>query len=284
MVVKPSTHSFWSTLVGKRATVYATGPGEIQGSTDLSVMIDGLPHQGVNAHRFEPVVEETVDLTAGMTIQQRAAALKGQVVTITQHSVFSSTNCALDDMDESGLVLMGGRLKIAWADVKAIEPMGAIPGAPPTKEQKAAAKEAAKAAKLAAKEAEKAAAKIAPTSPPVLFAAQEAAKAEQQSLPGTEAIAAINPATALYHAIEAISVALNGGKVTRKVLEGVLPLLQMAQTHQANLEVGNYVGAATPTGAPKPPLFSQPEALNALEAAKQAFDKAHDMVVKAWVF
>ncbi len=306
VVVKPSTHSFWSTLVGKRATVYATGPGEIQGSTDLSVMIDGLPHQGVNAHRFEPEVvdvakfesgvpeevakfaasQQYVTLLASMTIQQRAAVFKGQVVTITQHSVFSSTNCMLDDMDDNGLVLMGGRLKIAWADVKAIEPMGAIPGAPPTKEEKAAAKEAAKAAKLAAKEAEKAT-KDATTTPPVLFAAQEAAKAGQQSVPGTEAIIATNPATALYHAIEAISVALNGGKVTRKVLEGVLPLLQSAQQYQdAVIETrdADVTGAEAAGRAKAPPLFTQPEALNALEAAKQAFDKAHDMVVKAWVF
>ncbi len=219
--VKASTHPFWSTLVGKIATVTNSAPGELPGSTYVAFVMDGVPYPEANVHRFEPLAAAPVPVVdvsnVPMTQEQRAFVLKGQIVSIVLHSTLSQYNCVLDDVTAEGIVYLGGR-KALWSDVKSLDAMteAAIPGAPPTKEQKAAAREAAKVEKAAAKEAAKA--------------------AGQQAVPGTEAVPSIEPGNALDAALEAVQAVLNGGKVTRKALEGILPLLQAAKVHQDNLE------------------------------------------------
>ena len=265
LIVKTTTDSFWGRYSGKRAYVNASSPGDLPGSTIFAVTIDELPFPEVNAHRFEGLAQglvqgpvqspvgpglvsaplgpvpgiPTIDIT-NMPVQQRAAALKGQLVTVRLHSTESVFNCLLEDVTASGLVFLAGQMTPSWEDVKAVEPMGKIPGAKPTKEEKAALKEQAK--------VEKAAAKL-------------AAAPAQQAVPGAEAVPSIEPANALQSAIEAVSAALNGGKVTRKVLEGVLPLLQAAKAYQdaivdtrdADVSGAEAVGRTSLTVSLQPP-------------------------------
>jgi hypothetical protein len=95
----------------------------------------------------------------------------------------------------------------------------------------------------------------------------------QQTLPGTvPPTPAVQPAPVtsadpLQLAIETIQTALNGGKVTRKVLEGVLPLLQKAQSTPALITV-----TAT-TGEQAPPLFGLADVMAKLKQLEAAIER-----------
>ncbi len=303
LVIAATDHPKWSLQAGKTAIVLTSAPGDAPGAVLFTIEIDGLVYPDVNANRFVPPavvapvppappastgIPESVakfaadqqyrTILAEMTTQQRAAVLKGQVVTVTVLSTLSAINCMLENVTEQGIIILGGKLT-PWADIKSIEPMGAIPGAPPTPEQKAAAKAAAKAEKAAAKVA----AKNLNAVTTLDGAASDGRNVQPAQLTDAELTKAmIPPATAIAQALDAINVALTGGKVTRKVLEAIVPLLTVAQQYQNELAAG---APAAPTGAPKPPpLFTPEEILTALEGAKQAADKAYDMAVKALVF
>lgn len=263
LTVKPTTHTYWSKYVGKQATVAGTEPGDIEGSTNIHVVIEEHPHPAVNAHRFE------------LATIRPEVALVGQVVVLTLKSTFSAYNCVLEGANADGVTYLNGR-KAPWSDVKSLVIMGEgqIPGAPPTPEQKAAAKAAAKAEKAAAKEAAKAATPAAPSA--------DAAAPAQQAVPGTESVPTIEPGQALQNAIEAVQAALDGGKVTRKVLEGVAPLLAAAKTYQDWLASG--VSAAPQTTPKLPPLFKPSEIGLVVEQAKALVTKASNMLAQVIEF
>lgn len=285
VLVRQSDHKFWGPLAGKLATIFGISPGD-NDTIMLTVEIDGGPYPDVLSSRFEPVVAGVVGAAASqayttalesMSIPQRAQALIGKHVGVVLHSTSALTNCVLEAADETGITILGGKVK-PWADVKSLDPMGAIPGAKPSKEEKAAAKAAEKAQKVADKEAAKAAEK----------ATKEAAK--QQSLAGTVPAPSVSPAGSLDAATQAIQAVLDGGKVTRKVLEGVLPLLQAARQHQTNLETqGELTAISGPAGAPAappkaPPLFKPSEIGAVVEQAQALIAKASDMLGKVIEF
>jgi hypothetical protein len=269
VLVRQSEHKFWGPLAGKLATITGIAPGEPEGSVMLTVTIEGHPYPDVMASRFEPsspaVAEE------GDPSLARAKALIGKHVGVVLHSTSALTNCILEAVDATGITILGGKHKL-WSDVKSLDPMGQIPGAQPSKEAKAAAREEAKEQKQAAKDAEKAA----------KAAAKEAAKAgTQTALAGTNPPPQVNPAGALDSALEAVQAVLTGGKVTRKALEGILPLLQSAKQHQTNLESsGGQI-----SGPPKaPPLFKPSEIGKVVDEAKALVSRASDMLAKVIEF
>jgi PD-(D/E)XK nuclease superfamily len=90
---------------------------------------------------------------------------------------------------------------------------------------------------------------------------KEAVKAEALQT----AVAAIDPAKALDQALEAVQAALNGGKVTKKVLEGILPLLVAAKGFQAT--------GGTPPGPNMAALVSQEDVAKIVTGANDAFRK-----------
>ncbi len=243
LTVKPTEHPFWKPLVGKQAKVTGSAPGEIAGSTDLHVIIDDLPYPAANAHRFQPTVVSAAVLPTALP--DRAKALQGKVVSIRLKTTESPFNCVLEVVSPTGISILSGQVTSSWEEIESIEPLttAAIPGAKPTAEEKAAAKEQAKAEKEAAKATEKAAKEAAKV-------AEKAAKdaAAQTALAGTVPPPTVSIAGSLSAALEAVQAALTGGKVTKKVLEGVLPLLQSALQHQTNLESG---APAAPVAAPQ---------------------------------
>lgn len=90
---------------------------------------------------------------------------------------------------------------------------------------------------------------------------KEAVKAEALQT----AVAAIDPAKALDQALEAVQAALSGGKVTKKVLEGILPLLVAAKGFQAT--------GGTPPGQSMAALVSQEDVAKIVTGANDAFRK-----------
>lgn len=292
--------AYWSKLAGKEALVDdAPMPGDSAGSLVVTVYIDGQPYPDVNCWRFEPASAWEAPAAIGPTtvipaalpddLRQRAAALKGAIVEIRLTSTGSPFNVQLEDVDANGIVFLSGQMRPTWDQIRSIELHRKPPGAPPTKEEKAAAKAEAKAQKQAEKEATKAAEKAsaaAPTAPGPTIG--------QATVPGTDPKPGVAPAGALDAALNAIQAALNGGKVTRKVLEGVVPLLQQAKEHQATLAAfmqaggtatpaGSYV--ATPPPAPRtPPLFKPSEIGKVVDDAKELIAKASDMLAKVIEF
>lgn len=93
---------------------------------------------------------------------------------------------------------------------------------------------------------------------------KEAVKAEALQT----AVAAIDPSKALEQALEAVQAALNGGKVTKKVVEGILPLLVAAKAFQAGA-----VSGGTPQDSTMAALVSQEDVGKIVTAANDAFRK-----------
>ncbi len=242
LTVAATEHHRWKQYAGKPAIVKDMGPGDTADSIYVSVLIDDLPQPDVNLWRFDapapmhapgtittPVagtpIPSYASILATKTIPERAAALVGRVVSITLLATASPYNCILDAADANGITFANKTKTAVWAEIADLKLFdeSMVPGRPPTKEEKAAAKEAAKAEKAAAKEAEKA----------------KTDAAESTNL--------VDPGDALEAVISAIKGALDGGKVTRKVLEGVAPLLEIALQYQTVLEMG--AGGTVGTGA-----------------------------------
>jgi hypothetical protein len=252
LTVKATEHPFWKPLVGKQAKVTGSAPGEIAGSTDLHVIIDDLPYPAANAHRFQPTEIAQIaasqmyaTILANASTPDRAKMLQGKLVSVKLKTTKSPFNCVLEGVNPGGISLLSGQVTATWDEVESIDLLtnAAIPGAKPTPEEKAAAKEQAKAEKEAVKATEKAAKEAAK-------AAEKAAKgaAAQTALAGTVPPPTVSIAGSLSAALEAVQAAITGGRITRRVLEGVLPLLQSALQHQTNLESG---APAAPVAVPQ---------------------------------
>jgi hypothetical protein len=175
--VLPSANAFFQNLAGKQGKVIEVGPGE-GGLLYVDVMLaDGTALSDVVSGRFKLVAQPLTGTPEQRAMQQfvsQVSLLKGKQVQVERHSGGDPVRCILEGVTDEGLEALGGKLKVAWADVKGIGqvPADALPpGAPapkPTAEEKAAAKAAkdaekaaAKAAEKAQKDAEKAAAKAA---------------------------------------------------------------------------------------------------------------------------
>jgi hypothetical protein len=194
--VIPNEHSFWAQHSGKTAIVHDVTLGD-NDTRMFAIEIEGGPYPDVDSRRLRPKAVEQRPVTAADQLAP-FKALIGQAVVVAFKSTLSSLNAVLEAVDEEGITLI--KKKYLWDDISAFNQMQPtdVPGS----------KEAIKAAKIAIK---------------ATAAATAAASAP-----------AINPTTALDQAIEAITTTLNGGKVTKKVLEGVLPLLQAAKANQAH--------------------------------------------------
>lgn len=263
LVVKQNDHSFWGPLSGKQATVLIVSAGE-QGPI-LSVDIDGVEYNDVAAGRFELVTVQAVAVTPEQ-YQAGISALVGQLVALKLSSG-QSFNCVLEAADAAGITALGDKLKVAWADVVSCSPMSVadVPGMPVaklkrlTRKQQAAAAEALAGTSTAT--APTAGAPAAPPAPPAAPAAPPAPPA------GTQPVA---PGMALTMALDMVNAALTGGKVTRKVLEGLKPLLETALVNQKD-ELAESMTAV-------PPLFSKSEIMERLGAASAALNQAASML------
>lgn len=249
--VLPTDHKFWSKMVGQTGVVVDITVGE-GGQTNLLVQIEDQEFT-VALGRFEPVVEPSVVTTSThaadpvsipapsgptaplTTVQPEQASVTipagvpgtempnempqgmtpallahftkmvGKIVRALPHTGSPVTGI-LEAADMQGITMISGQIKYAWDQIKElIQWDGAIPGAVPaklSKEEKAAAK-AARAA--------------------------EDAKTEQEAAAKARAV---NLPMALGQALDAMRLALSPeGKVTRKVLEGILPLLEQAMEY-----------------------------------------------------
>jgi PD-(D/E)XK nuclease superfamily len=191
--VIPSEHSFWAQHSGKTALLRDATMGD-NNTIMLTVEIEGAPYPEVDSRRFRLKAIEHQAVVAEpdpyVAALDQYRALIGKAVTVCFQSTLSSLNAELQAVDEEGITLIGK--KYPWSDITAFNAMTPtdVPGS----------KEALKAAKAAIKASAAAA-----------------------------TTAAIDPGTALDKAIDMIQVALNGGKVTKKVLEGALPYLQAAK-------------------------------------------------------
>jgi hypothetical protein len=239
-------HSFWGPLKGKLATVANVTHGELPGTFVYHVSIEGADYPDVDARRFEPVPAAAPALDPTWRVDQRAWALRGQVAAVKHLRAGAdkpnSYNGVLEEVDASGITMMGGQVKLPWSEVVSVDPLTeqSIPG---IELPKGAGKkldtlqvDTAKAIVKRAKEADK--------------AAKEAAKAAAGGTPAAPAAPAADPATPahvlqaqatptgaehLSASIDTVKAALAAGKVTKKVLEGILPALISAQEYQTHL-------------------------------------------------
>jgi hypothetical protein len=233
---------FWHKLAGKEAIFRDASPGD-NGTVFYHVEIEGGMYNDADSRRFELAsgagasVPGAAPSAAPTDPVAAAAAMVGQVVAIACRNG-QKYNVQLNAADAAGITILGDK-RIAWEQVTALQLMtpALVPGS----------KEAAKADKAAAK----------------AMTATPAALAVSPSTP--------NPATALAEAHQAVSAALNGGKVTRKVLEGVLPLLISAQQYQVTLEARAPAAPATP---------DIQEADGVVQRAREAFGEVHKLVLK----
>lgn len=245
--VSATDHPFWSKLKGKLAKVIApAGPGERPGSVLYTVEIDGGPYPDVDAMRFEPV---PVALPPGQ-VSALAQSIVGLCMTLVGQDVsvkfkvdgsdnVTTVNAKLESaFQQGGIVLLNGALKIDYDKIESIQPLveAGIPGiklpkgngkvlemldSDTAKAQVKRTKEQAKAAK----------------------AAGEAADTNQGLADLTQGKAGASTSQSLDTAIDLIVATLNGGKVTRKVLETLAPLLAGAKEYQVSLEAASLTGA-----------------------------------------
>lgn len=190
LLVAPNTgHNFWEPLSGKQARVCDVTMGD-GGTLMFAVEIEGGPYPDVDSRRFlEPVAVAGGKEPELVIPWEEYKAYVGTPISMHFNNGIAALNGVLEAVSAEGMTLLGKLY--TWVSFAGWSPLkpDQIPGS----------KEQTKAAKVAEK--------------------QQAKDA---------AVAAINPATALDQAIEACTVAING-KVTKKVLEGILPLLQAAK-------------------------------------------------------
>lgn len=172
----------------------------------LSPIIQGPPTQPATAPGAE------LSNTAGtMTpeLLKHFTGMVGKTVRVKPHKggQFSGV---LEAADATGVTMMSGQVKLAWVDIlEVIQWDGVIPGAKPIKltaDEKKAAKEAR------ALEDEQA-------------AREQEAKDRAANLP-----------QALGQALAIVKTTLESGKVSKKVLEGLLPLLEQATEYDQYLQ------------------------------------------------
>lgn len=234
--VAATDHPFWSKLKGKLATVAFATPGEQPNQILYTVEIDAHPYPDVSSTRFELVpVSLPVAHEPEQTLSSRCMGLVGREVSVRfkvdgKDSV-TTVNARLDSADLlNGITLLNGSLAIKYENVVSIELMteAAIPGVKlpkgPGKVLENLDKDTAKAqdklAKVQAKAAKESIAETVaadPVAPPMMLGAH------------------------LDTAIDLIAATLNGGKVTRKVLETIAPLLDKAKEYQMGLEAAAFV-------------------------------------------
>jgi len=252
--VAATDHPFWAKLKGKLAKVGDMAPGEHPGSTLYTVEIDGHPYPDVDSKRFEPV---PVSLPAPTVVID--PVLKSSMALIAFCGRLVGKNCSIEFKDaggyenrinakvekacideNDGISVFGGTLKVLYSNIITIRELteGDIPGVTLPKgpgkvlgnldaDTQKAHDKIAKAQEKAAKKEAKANKSLGavPTAP-----ATVAAEIRALVPASTEQASALDTASDVVHAT------LNGGKVTRKVLEALVPLLANAKAHQADRE------------------------------------------------
>ena len=208
LVVAPSEHKFWKPLAGKEATITEITEGDTPGSVLLCVEIEGLPYDnGILPSRF---------LLPPNSIQAFVSANAGKTVHLVLDGGALMVNTPIEAVYNDGLTILAGTRKVAWADIQTIELFDE------TKHVPIGAKAEAKAAEKEAKAQEKAAAKE----------AKAEAKAAAKNTPAGESMTELPPLTANQALDQAVGIceeALKAGKVTRKIIEAILPLLKQVQ-------------------------------------------------------
>lgn len=234
--VAATDHPFWSKLKGKLATVAFAVPGDEPNQILYTVEIDAHPYPDVSSMRFEPI---PVALPAAhepeQTLSSRCMGLVGREVSVRfkvdGKDSITTVNARLDSANIlDGIALLNGSLVINYSNVVSIEPMteAAIPGVKLPKGPGKVLENLDKDTVKAQEKITKAQAK----------AAKEATAADIVTEPVASPMLSGIP---LDTAIDLIAATLNGGKVTRKVLETIAPLLDKAKEYQMGLEAASFV-------------------------------------------
>jgi hypothetical protein len=224
LVVARSTHTFWAKLEGKAAKVCDITAGDAPGTVLFSVEIEGAPYEHVLASRFQVPTNSYANI---------ASANLGKIVHLVLDKGALTINAAVEAIYNDGFMILAGTRKVAWDDIVSMEAFDEkihVPERQPTKEEKAEAKAAAKEEKAAAKTAAKAAEGLA-----------------------TTPIEPTTPAAAVAQAITLCEEALKAGKVTRKIIEAVLPLLKVIQAG-GGLENGLPITVPAPAAGAGDPV------------------------------
>lgn len=296
--VKPNQNNgHWDALVGKVGVIEDISDGE--GQPFLTIELEGIHYDNIAAGRFEPVpADQEVPAAAapatpppapagrknvhGVDIDA-AIALRGMLVTIRLTRSESPYNVVLDKVDEGGISLLDDQITATWDEVKELKPLdyASIPGAPAPKPPKKAKPLPETLKELDAKR--KAEGEQSP-SPSPASSSSAAPSGQTPSAPSAETSTGsstgktvtgggIDPATSLQEAVALVQTILGGSKVSRKMIEGLAPILATA------LEYQKAERQAALAGTVQMDLFPNQAALD--EAYKRGRTEALQSVRKA---